>query len=102
MVSISKVLRYDALDGSTISPLQITASKESAKLVCDAVDTQDLCESTVTHLSLARHCPEQVPLPKFMAVVECAATMLRVYENPVFSTIGTLSELYFSTCDVTL
>ncbi|KAG2099617.1 uncharacterized protein F5147DRAFT_763062 [Suillus discolor] len=54
MVSISKVLRYDALDGSTISPLQITASKESAKLVCDAVDTQDLCNSTVTHLSVWR------------------------------------------------
>ncbi|KAG1829969.1 hypothetical protein EV424DRAFT_1583901 [Suillus variegatus] len=40
MVSISKVLRYDALDGFIISPLQITASKARDTLVCDAVETR--------------------------------------------------------------
>ncbi|KAG2059997.1 hypothetical protein BDR06DRAFT_616757 [Suillus hirtellus] len=46
MASVSKVLWYDALDGSIMSPLQITAFKLRTTLVRDAVNTQDLCDST--------------------------------------------------------
>ncbi|KAG1787016.1 uncharacterized protein HD556DRAFT_1449216 [Suillus plorans] len=60
MASISEVLRYDALDGSLISPLTITASKVRTTLVRDAVDTQDLCDSPVTHLCLCRFSTAQL------------------------------------------